>query len=478
MTANRPFEVTDELIERMLAERAGFQAPWDFVASTATAIGQTRQAGRWQLSVPLRTMPHTRTGWLLVGLVLSLLAVAAVMIAVAVGSGLVRFPSVVAPSRSPEATLASPPAPSAAAKLASPSAPSPAAATASPTPAGPLGGGLILAHDLTRIGDHSVHDVIALDPGTGERTLLGTLPGQDVWTYLFQRNADRDHVLVLTNNGLGAVSNLEAPTAASRPFGFIAKRDVAYGTGLVLSPRGDRIAGVDDFDHPKAIVISGVERGSATLAVPSGVERLLVLSWSPDESAVLALGCRPCNKAATPTERQTADHEHLYIVPLDGSPWRELLDDDNGYVLASWSPDGSTLAVTHYACAPKTVMPRCPPGGMSTMSLLDLGDGSERQLTIGTERNGTAAWSADGRQLAYVGGKAGDVLVDGGVYVMNADGTGAVKLADTSADMPPVWSPDGQWLLFQSAWDTTEWWIVPAGGGVPRSIGNYGGAAW
>jgi hypothetical protein len=77
-----------------------------------------------------------------------------------------------------------------------------------------------------------------------------------------------------------------------------------------------------------------------------------------------------------------------------------------------------------------------------------------------------------------VGGKAGEVLKDGGICVLNADGSGALKVADTTADVPPVWSPDGVWLMFTKDWSTTEWLIVPAAGGEPRSIGNYGGAAW
>jgi WD40-like Beta Propeller Repeat len=387
-------------------------------------------------------------------------------VAVAVGTGLVRLPAVVPPPASSRPSPSEAPTPNA------------TEATSSPLPAGPLGGGLILVHDLPQIVDHSVHDVVALDAGTGARTQLGTLPSTDAYQYVFQRNTDRNHVLVLTNNSLGAVSNLQAPTDASLPFGFIAKRNIDYGSGLVLSPRGDLIAGVDNFDRPTRMVISGVERGSQRIPLPSGVRRLLVLGWSPDQSALLAMGCRPCNTTQTPQERQTPDHGHVYIVPLDGSPWRELLDEDNGYFLASWSPDGSTLAVTDFTCGGKTTGPRCAPGGKSTTALVAVADGTARTLTSATERSEMAAWSPDSRQIAFVGGKVGDVLGDGGIYVMNADGTGALKLADTTADEPPIWSPDGRWLMFRKDWGTTEWWIVPAAGGQPRSIGNYGPGAW
>jgi hypothetical protein len=406
-----------------------------------------------------------------------LLAAAALMtlllvgVAIAVGTGLVRLPVVVPPPASVRPSQSEAPTPTA------------SEVTPSPSFAVPLGGGPILVHDLARSGDRSVHDVVALDAGTGARTQLGTLPGADVFGYVFQLNADRDHVLILTANGdQGVVSDLQAPTQASLPFGFITKRDIDYGSGLVLSPRGDLIAGIDNLDHPTSIVVSGVERGSQRMALPSGVGGVrrppLVLGWSPDQSALLVTGCRPCNTSETAQERQTPDHEHVYIVPVDGSPWRELLDEDGGYFLASWSPDGSTLAVTDFACPRKTNMPRCPPGGKSTMTLVAVADGSERSLSSGTERTEMAAWSPDGRHIAVVGGKAGEVLKSGGIYVLNTDGSGARKVADTTADVPPLWSPDGRWLMYRKDWNTTEWLIVPASGGEPRSIGNYGGAAW
>ena len=455
-------------VERRL-EALETTAPTSRLTASTSRLAGPRPAwrGSGDGKGSLRTGRPASRGYnipLLAGAVLMTLLL--VGVAVAVGTGLVRLPAVVPPPASALPSQSEAPTPTA------------TEATPSPSVAGPLGGGLILVHDLPPLVDHSVHDVVALDAGTGARTQLGTLPGTVAYQqYVFQRNTDRNHILVLTNNGLGAVTNLQAPTDASLPFGFIAKRGLDYGLGLVLSPRGDLIAGVDNLDRPTGIVISGVESGSQKIPLPSGV-RPQVLGWSPDQSALLAIGCRPCNTTQTPQERQTADHEHVYIVPVDGSPWRELLDEDNGYLLASWSPNGSTLAVTDFACVPKTNMPRCPPGGKTTMKLVDVADGSERSLTSGTERTEMAAWSPDGRHIALVGGKAGEVLKNGGIYVMNADGTGALKLADTTADEPPVWSPDGRWLMFKKDWSTTEWWIVPAAGGEPRPIGNYGPVAW
>jgi hypothetical protein len=422
----------------------------------------------------------------------ALLAAAALLAAlligaIAIGSGLVRLTSVVPPSPLPSSTTA----PAVTATEPVPSA----SPVPSPSPTGPLGGRLIIAHDWVGQYDHGPYDVYAVDAGTGTRTLLGTLPGGSSGSgYAFHRTADRRHVLIIDNSGNvnGLIASLESPTEASRTLGFIASRDVAwiagdrgngnvngdYAEGYALSPHGDRIAAiqVDEFDRPKRLIVLDVGgSGVQEIALPSGVKSAFVRSWSPDESAILVSGCRPCNKAQSPSEHQTAEHSHLYIVPLDGSPWRELLDADNEYLDATWSPDGSTLAVTHGACVAGTHMPRCPPG-YSTLSLLNLQDETERPITAPTESAEWAAWSPDGRRIAFIGGKAGEILKDGGVFVVDADGTGPIKLADTNSSTPTVWSPDGQWLLYQKTW--TEWWVVSVIGGQPRLFGAYGGVTW
>lgn len=56
-------------------------------------------------------------------------------------------------------------------------------------------------------------------------------------------------------------------------------------------------------------------------------------------------------------------------------------------------------------------------------------------------------WSPDGRRLVYQSNRTGNSEI----YVMNADGTGAVRLTDNSAvDENPSWSPDGRRIAFRS----------------------------
>ena len=56
------------------------------------------------------------------------------------------------------------------------------------------------------------------------------------------------------------------------------------------------------------------------------------------------------------------------------------------------------------------------------------------------------AWSPDGTRILFRSSRDGD---DGEIYVMNADGTGVVRLTDNSVlDYPIAWSPDGNRILF------------------------------
>ena len=56
-------------------------------------------------------------------------------------------------------------------------------------------------------------------------------------------------------------------------------------------------------------------------------------------------------------------------------------------------------------------------------------------------------WSADSARLAFSSDETGNQ----DIYVMNADGTGRVKLTDReSKDTEPSWSPDGEWIAFLS----------------------------
>jgi TolB protein len=75
-------------------------------------------------------------------------------------------------------------------------------------------------------------------------------------------------------------------------------------------------------------------------------------------------------------------------------------------------------------------------------------------------------WSPDGRKIAFVVNSA-----TGGLWVMNADGTDPLHLAETSWVSRPTWSPDGRRIAFAGTRDGRSGiWIVNADGSDLRRL--------
>ena len=81
------------------------------------------------------------------------------------------------------------------------------------------------------------------------------------------------------------------------------------------------------------------------------------------------------------------------------------------------------------------------------------------------------AWSPDGRRIAFRSDRDGNIEI----YVMNADGSGVGRLTDNDfGDTQPAWSPDGRRIAFRSDRDGDfEIYVMNAdGSGVGRLTDN------
>lgn len=99
-----------------------------------------------------------------------------------------------------------------------------------------------------------------------------------------------------------------------------------------------------------------------------------------------------------------------------------------------------------------------------------------KRLTNRRGYSGTPALSPDGRAVVY----ASDISGSLELYLASlVPGSGEVALTkDGGLNVQPAWSPDGQWIAFHSRLRGGVW-IVPATGGVPQQVIDFGSdPAW
>jgi serine/threonine-protein kinase len=123
------------------------------------------------------------------------------------------------------------------------------------------------------------------------------------------------------------------------------------------------------------------------------------------------------------------------------------------------SPDGSQIAYI-----------RQEQDGKSDLFLVSIDGGLERRLTSTGLRKGSAAWSPNGRSIAFVElrkPQAVLVVVDIATGQMSQVGRGPGEVIGN--EFPPVWSPDGRTLLYQAV-GSRNYFVVDRTTGEQRRL--------
>ncbi len=150
----------------------------------------------------------------------------------------------------------------------------------------------------------------------------------------------------------------------------------------------------------------------------------------------------------------------LYVTNPDGTGLTKL-PSVPGDTDPAWSPDGSKIAFVRFR-----------EGGAGIWVMNADGTGLRRITDGGPDVDGTdlaPAWSPDGSRIAFAreGRPAKAATGNTDIYVVNADGTDLVRLADDPMmEYAPTWSPDGSRIAFE-AYD------LASGGNPPSPLRLY-----
>jgi Tol biopolymer transport system component len=162
--------------------------------------------------------------------------------------------------------------------------------------------------------------------------------------------------------------------------------------------------------------------------------------WAPDSRLLFFISAyespdRNSSEVLNGTKRPLA---YVYVFDTQTGSMNRLPGSGRN-CSASWSPDGTRLAVGFGI------------GENCGIYLISPNSGRSERLTDGTTIDFRPAWSPDGRALAYVAhAKADADAKDSGVFVIAADGTGKRRVDDATVSYV-LWSLDGSMLLLQSA---------------------------
>jgi TolB protein len=192
-----------------------------------------------------------------------------------------------------------------------------------------------------------------------------------------------------------------------------------------FSPQGGSIVYASSQNGGVFDLFLFVFEGQRTVRLTDHIGNVLSPSFSPDGNKILF-----ANRAAQgPTS--------LWTIDPDGQNADLLYAGPNTIVAADWSPLGNRIAFAMAVDQPD-----------SYEVFIMNADGTDvRQLTRGLPGiGGSLDWAPDGRHLLIYAGAPGDK----NIFLVDVDAETAAQLTNGGNNAACSFSPDGQWIAFNS----------------------------
>ena len=299
---------------------------------------------------------------------------------------------------------------------------------------------------------------------------------------------------------------VDDPTETAEPTATLEPTDVPLPTESptpAATPRGGgpgQIAFASErFGLPQVFLIDlDGENLTQLTTLPDGACQP---AWSPDGERLLFTS--PCRQ-----KRDEYPNAAIYVVNADGSGISPLISLVGGVYDANWSDEG--IAFTYLENNQPSLWMAGPNGGAAV------------KVSRGTARDRQPSWSPGGDRLALMNtSRAGGatifwVFADGSFNGSNPDqvtrdqlanepawsplgnviayqsnqhiwivpwegrGFGAVRISDKGPNDGPAWSPDGQWMAFETWRDAAnhDIYIMTANGGQPTRLTSHSAAEY